>query len=151
MLLEILLGIVTIGSATIIGAAITTKEKDNIIQPVSINNNINNSINNSFNTHKFSSVNQNKTASTNDKINNTIKDSFNSKKDISKDKVFSSNINNKQSYTSTDTNTSINTDSHNQQNAEIDHDKIIDELYARYKLDKCEENLNELLDKLHNL
>ncbi len=106
MILETLLGVATIGSALIAGAAMTTKEKDKIIQPTTINNNINNSINNSFNEYTSS----NKTHSSVKKSQTT-----------------------------------------QQQSTEIDHDKIIDELYARYKIDKNVDDLNELLDKLNNI
>lgn len=112
MVFETLLGIVTIGSAVIAGAAMTTKEKDKIIQPTTINN-INNSINNSFNTKKVTNTNQKKTTTSN------TKDSCNTQT--------------------------------TQQSAEIDHDKIVDELYMRYKMDKNEDNLNDLLEKLNNL
>jgi hypothetical protein len=38
-----------------------------------------------------------------------------------------------------------------QQSSEIDHDKIIDELYLRYKLDKNADDLNNLMKELNNL
>jgi hypothetical protein len=67
-------------------------------------------------------------------INNSINNSFN--KHIETTKTFtSSNV--KKSHTT-------------QQSTEIDHDKIIDELYARYKIDKNVDDLNELLEKLNN-
>ena len=74
-------------------------------------------------------------------INNSINNSFNTKK--------VTNTNQKKTTTS-NTKDSCNTQT-TQQSAEIDHDKIIDELYMRYKMDKNEENLNELLEKLNNL
>ena len=75
----------------------------------------------------------------NNNINNSINNSFNTRTI----KTSSNNIETKVK------------DSHNQQtiqkSTELDHDKIIDELYVRYKLDKNQEELNELLEKLNNL
>ncbi len=105
MLLGALLGIAAAGSAVIATAAMTTKDKDKIIQPTI--NNINN-INNSF--------------------NKTVK-----------------------TCTSNSTETSVKDSYTTQQSAEVDHDKIIDELYARYKIDKSTDDLNELLERLNNL
>lgn len=67
-------------------------------------------------------------------INNSINNSFNKRIETTKTST-SSNV--KKSHTT-------------QQSAEIDHDKIIDELYARYKIDKNVDDLNELLEKLNN-
>lgn len=67
-------------------------------------------------------------------INNSINNSFNKRIETTKTST-SSNI--KKSHTT-------------QQSTEIDHDKIIDELYARYKIDKNVDDLNELLEKLNN-
>lgn len=75
----------------------------------------------------------------NNNINNSINNSFNTR-------TIKTSSNN--------TETKVK-DSHNQQttqqSTEIDHDKIIDELYIRYKLDKNQEELNELLEKLNKL
>ena len=76
----------------------------------------------------------------NNNINNSINNSFNTRT----------------IKTSTNKNTETKVkNSHNQQttqqSTEIDHDKIIDELYIRYKLDKNQEVLNELLEKLNKL
>jgi hypothetical protein len=68
-------------------------------------------------------------------INNSINNSFNKRIETTKTST-SSNV--KKSHTT-------------QQSTDIDHDKIIDELYARYKLERNEEELNELLEKLNNL
>ncbi len=100
MLLSALLGIAAAGSAIITTAAITTKEKDKVIQPTTINN-----INNSFN----------KSITTTNNTKTNVKNSC------------------------------------TQQSAEIDHNKIIDELYLRYKLDEDMNTLNELMNKLNNL
>lgn len=67
-------------------------------------------------------------------INNSINNSFNKRIETTKTST-SSNV--KKSHTT-------------QQSTEIDHDKIIDELYARYKIDKNVDDLNELLEKLNN-
>lgn len=67
-------------------------------------------------------------------INNSINNSFNKHIETTKTST-SSNV--KKSHTT-------------QQSTEIDHDKIIDELYARYKIDKNVDDLNELLEKLNN-
>lgn len=67
-------------------------------------------------------------------INNSINNSFNKRIETTKTST-SSNV--KKSHTT-------------QQSAEIDHDKIIDELYTRYKIDKNVDDLNELLEKLNN-
>lgn len=70
----------------------------------------------------------------NNNINNSINNSFNKHIETTKTST-SSNV--KKSHTT-------------QQSTEIDHDKIIDELYARYKIDKNVDDLNELLEKLNN-
>lgn len=67
-------------------------------------------------------------------INNSINNSFNKRIETTKTST-SSNV--KKSHTT-------------QQSTEIDHDKIIDELYARYKIDKNVDDLNDLLEKLNN-
>lgn len=67
-------------------------------------------------------------------INNSINNSFNKRIETTKTST-SSNV--KKSHIT-------------QQSTEIDHDKIIDELYARYKIDKNVDDLNELLEKLNN-
>ena len=51
---------------------------------------------------------------------------------------------------STETKTNVR-DSYKQQSTDIDHNKIIDELYKKYKLEQNEKELNELLEKLENL
>lgn len=68
-------------------------------------------------------------------INNSINNSFNKRIETTKTST-SSNI--KKSHTT-------------QQSTEIDHDKIIDELYLRYKLDKNADDLNKLMEELNNL
>lgn len=67
-------------------------------------------------------------------ITNNINNSFNKRIETTKTST-SSNV--KKSHTT-------------QQSTEIDHDKIIDELYARYKIDKNVDDLNDLLEKLNN-
>lgn len=75
----------------------------------------------------------------NNNINNSINNSFNTR-------TIKTSSNN--------TETKVK-DSHNQQttqqSTEIDHNKIIDELYIRFKLDKNQEELNELLEQLNKL
>jgi hypothetical protein len=71
----------------------------------------------------------------NNNINNSINNSFNKRIETTKTST-SSNI--KKSHTT-------------QQSTEIDHDKIIDELYLRYKLDKNADDLNKLMEELNNL
>ena len=68
-------------------------------------------------------------------INNSINNSFNKRIETTKTST-SSNV--KKSHTT-------------QQSTEIDHDKIIDELYLRYKLDKNADDLNKLMKELNNL
>ena len=68
-------------------------------------------------------------------INNSINNSFNKRIETTKTST-SSNV--KKSHTT-------------QQSTEIDHDKIIDELYLRYKLDKNADDLNKLMEELNNL
>lgn len=79
----------------------------------------------------------------NNNINNSINNSFN--KRIETVKNTASNT------TETKIKDSYNTQQTTQQSTEIDHDKIVDELYMRYKIDKNEENLNTLLEELNNL
>ena len=79
----------------------------------------------------------------NNNINNSINNSFN--KRIETVKNTASNT------TETKIKDSYNTQQTTQQSTEIDHDKIVDELYMRYKIDKNEENLNTLLEDLNNL
>lgn len=71
----------------------------------------------------------------NNNINNSINNSFNKRIETTKTST-SSNV--KKSHTT-------------QQSTEIDHDKIIDELYLRYKLDKNADDLNKLMEELNNL
>lgn len=68
-------------------------------------------------------------------INNSINNSFNKRIETTK---ISTSSNVKKSHTT-------------QQSTEIDHDKIIDELYLRYKLDKNADDLNKLMEELNNL
>ena len=130
MILEALL--IAAGSIIVTGAAIMTKDKDKIIQPVIIDKRIDNSVhnNNCNNNNRY-----NKFKLSSNKAEQKIQDSYNQN-------TFNQDNNIKNNYK----------DSHNiQQSAEIDHDKIIDELYLRYKLDKNADDLNKLMEELNNL
>lgn len=130
MILEALL--IAAGSAVVAGAAIMTKDKDKIIQPVIIDKRIDNSVHNN-NCNNNNRYNKFKLAS--NKAEQKIQDSYNQN-------TFNQDNNIKNNYK----------DSHNiQQSTEIDHDKIIDELYLRYKLDKNADDLNKLMEELNNL
>ena len=77
----------------------------------------------------------------NNNINNSINNSFNNRMTKTTKTATSSNSNVKDNHTKTT----------HQHKAEIDHDAIIDELYARYKLDKNANDLNDLLDRINKL
>lgn len=92
----------------------------------------------------LSSKDKDKTAqpmTINNNINNSINNSFNNRMTKTTKTATSSNSSVKDNHTKTT----------HQHNAEINHDAIIDELYARYKIDKNADDLNDLLDRINKL